>query len=950
MKRLLALLLFLALACPAGAATKTIDDLDAASIATGDELAFWDISAVGTSKTRKITFGDFKTALSLQPLDSDLTSIAALTTTTFGRSLLETADAAALRTAGGLVIGTNVQAYSATLSALATNTGTVDLSGLTLTLPADVTRLGSSISLTSEVAGTLPVANGGTGTTTPALVAGSNITITGTWPNQTIAADGGTITIGRQLRVDSVNGNDSTGTRGRMDLPYLTLAEAKADAQSGDIILVGPGSYTATASILKDGVNWNFAAGATVTMDAGDNAVVVGPLGDVVGITSTVTGAGTFVVDATGRAGATEVTTFNCATATGFAGGEYVSLYGSGNARFNFWFRIDGAGSAPGPGGTDVEIALGAGYSAADLSAALAAAITANAGSAGWASAVDSGTTVTVTDGSAVARTDASQNTGGVISAVVDTQGADFALISVAEAVTGSQLTISAAALTLITDHGNIAYPGVVYQTGGTLLIRADEIVGDGNFNSAVWWKNGECSVFAKRIEAGYYAVYSDVSEAPTGDFYVSSDLITCTNQGPEAHGVIFCSGTNAAAAVWVDAKIIKATTTSGFAVQINATNKVYVHAQKLFGIVNCGGDAPLYLTADKIAPVGNYTTIFSLGGAGPKYIQVQHLDHADYTGIGIGTIGSTTSSALHIGNFTANSTSSGLTLTGNIRLGESQIDMTAGTNKTAVTIGNGAPVITGCRLIGTGTGKDIAVSSGSVSVIGGSGSGTGGAFVTSGTVNVKLGGLGTMASQAASGVAITGGTIAGVSSISLTQAAASQALKIVGTGYSGGTDASHGLAILLGYNASGNRQAWFGSSDDLGSTSNYFLRFIGGATVQVDAIRGDGGVGSGVAFPNGLSIGGAVVTKMMRTATASLDYPSIAANSEETLTVSVAGVVAATTPGVQLGWSAALPDGVTVKQAWVSANDTVSIRVRNHTGSGIDPGAVTVRVVTTEF
>ena len=41
------------------------------------------------------------------------------------------------------------------------------------------------------LSGTLAVANGGTGTTTPALVQGSNITITGTWPNQTINAAGG---------------------------------------------------------------------------------------------------------------------------------------------------------------------------------------------------------------------------------------------------------------------------------------------------------------------------------------------------------------------------------------------------------------------------------------------------------------------------------------------------------------------------------------------------------------------------------------------------------------------------------------------------------------------------------------------------------------------------------------------------------------------------------------
>ncbi len=37
----------------------------------------------------------------------------------------------------------------------------------------------------------LAVTSGGTGTTTPAIVAGANITVSGTWPNQTIASSGG---------------------------------------------------------------------------------------------------------------------------------------------------------------------------------------------------------------------------------------------------------------------------------------------------------------------------------------------------------------------------------------------------------------------------------------------------------------------------------------------------------------------------------------------------------------------------------------------------------------------------------------------------------------------------------------------------------------------------------------------------------------------------------------
>jgi hypothetical protein len=45
--------------------------------------------------------------------------------------------------------------------------------------------------LATNVTGVLPLLNGGTGVTTPALVAGTNVTITGTWPNQTINSSGG---------------------------------------------------------------------------------------------------------------------------------------------------------------------------------------------------------------------------------------------------------------------------------------------------------------------------------------------------------------------------------------------------------------------------------------------------------------------------------------------------------------------------------------------------------------------------------------------------------------------------------------------------------------------------------------------------------------------------------------------------------------------------------------
>jgi hypothetical protein len=80
--------------------------------------------------------------------------------------------------------------------------GTGTVNGITLT--GTVTSTGSltlggtltGVNLASQVTGILPIANGGTATATPNLTAGSGVTISGTWPNQTIAAtgSGGTIT------------------------------------------------------------------------------------------------------------------------------------------------------------------------------------------------------------------------------------------------------------------------------------------------------------------------------------------------------------------------------------------------------------------------------------------------------------------------------------------------------------------------------------------------------------------------------------------------------------------------------------------------------------------------------------------------------------------------------------------------------------------------------------
>ena len=73
----------------------------------------------------------------------------------------------------------------------------------------------TGLPLTTGVTGILPVTNGGTGTSTPSIVAGTNITVTGTWPNQTVNSTSSsgafnTITSGTNTAAAMVVGTGAT--------------------------------------------------------------------------------------------------------------------------------------------------------------------------------------------------------------------------------------------------------------------------------------------------------------------------------------------------------------------------------------------------------------------------------------------------------------------------------------------------------------------------------------------------------------------------------------------------------------------------------------------------------------------------------------------------------------------------------------------------------------------
>ena len=75
-----------------------------------------------------------------------------------------------------------------------TTTKKVTVSGLLTTAnlgtPTAINLTNATNVPVNQATGVLPVVNGGTGVTTPNIIGGTNISVTGTWPNQTVSATG----------------------------------------------------------------------------------------------------------------------------------------------------------------------------------------------------------------------------------------------------------------------------------------------------------------------------------------------------------------------------------------------------------------------------------------------------------------------------------------------------------------------------------------------------------------------------------------------------------------------------------------------------------------------------------------------------------------------------------------------------------------------------------------
>lgn len=150
-----------------------------------------------------------------------------------------------------LTLGTNLSITGTTLNAAGGGGGSTSPGGTNGQIQINSSGSFGGITL-------LPVANGGTGTASPGIVAGTNVTVTGTWPNQTVAASGGSAAAGGtngQLQVNSGGALAGLTLGTNLSVSGSTLNAAGGSSSAFPVTTVAASSTAQTLAFPASGLS-----------------------------------------------------------------------------------------------------------------------------------------------------------------------------------------------------------------------------------------------------------------------------------------------------------------------------------------------------------------------------------------------------------------------------------------------------------------------------------------------------------------------------------------------------------------------------------------------------------------------------------------------------------------------------------------------------------------------
>jgi len=245
----------------------------------------------------------------------------------------------------GNSIGTSVQGYNVNLQSISNGTWTGTTTITTVGTVGSGTWQGTPVA----------VAYGGTGTNAPALVAGTNISITGSWPNQTINATSST---GTTILLGNGSGGFTPATISGLTLSGTNIAVTYP-------LTSAPGSAAYTASSAYDAAGstkaWSLITGTPTTLSGygitnGQTAVTFGTGLTQTGtnvmtaaLTGSVTSSGTATAFANGTSGAGSVVLSQGGVLTDPANSPFFFLGDSYTEQYPYFACIPFGPSVPYP-------------------------------------------------------------------------------------------------------------------------------------------------------------------------------------------------------------------------------------------------------------------------------------------------------------------------------------------------------------------------------------------------------------------------------------------------------------------------------------------------------------------------------------------------------------------------------------------------------------------------